>query len=161
MKGERSNQCLFQWHQAAWMSLNSLLPKSNPDKMHIWHILDLRMIWRQHSKHMYAHKFGWIVGNSETWWSSLVSLVNYLVGYLVGSLVCFFCRWHLALQLLSFSASDGLFQVRKHADATTQSATQRFSVWMFFFKSAVDEYDPFRTGFHVSQMGSISSINSS
>ena len=73
MKGERSNQCLFQWHQAAWMSLNSL-----PDKMHIWHILDLGMIWRQHLKHMYAHKFGWIVGNSETWWSSLVSLVSLL-----------------------------------------------------------------------------------
>eukprot|EP00434_Breviolum_minutum_P004029 symbB.v1.2.003546.t1/scaffold196.1/size274459/18 len=31
-------------------------------------------------------------------------------------------KWHLALQLLSFSASDGLFQVRQHADATTQSA---------------------------------------
>eukprot|EP00435_Cladocopium_sp_Y103_P039648 s1208_g10.t1 len=31
-------------------------------------------------------------------------------------------KWHLALQLLGFSASDGLFQVRRHADATTQSA---------------------------------------
>ena len=61
MKGECSNQCLFQWHQAAWiLSLISLPPNPILTKCEYLHILRMSFSSNIWNGMRYAHKLvGW------------------------------------------------------------------------------------------------------
>ena len=60
MKGECSNQCLFQWHQAAWiLSLISLPPNPIPTKCEYLHIL--RMSFSRFETDQVCSQIGWLI----------------------------------------------------------------------------------------------------